>query len=312
MSFSKLPITIVIPTINAEPHLEELFDSIVPYFEDVIVVDSLSLDRTIDICLERGVKVLQRPFTTSSDQFGWMLSEMPISTPWVMMMAQDERMTEGLREQISEKVVADSQYNGFTVKWRLWFMGQPLHAAPSIPRIFKVGKVGVTQVSCNEHFFLTEGSFGFLDGIIEHKDTPTLWDWYEKQNLYTTREAIGIVQGNARTEKPKLFGTHNERMHWFASMLPKLPLGLGYLLMFFGYYMRYAAWKDGVAGFYWTRCRVWVQWVTNFKVREIQRTGTIPKMPVPRRGMFDPRIMNSELEQQLLPELVAEWRARQK
>jgi len=307
-----LPITIVVPTINAEAHMDELLDTVLPYFEDVIVVDSFSYDKTVDICLKRGVKIVQRPFVTSSDQFGWMLTKMPISTEWIMLLSQDERVTPELREAMARQIAGGTSHNGFTVRWRLWFMGAPLHAAPAIPRVFRKGHVGVTQVTCNEHFEITDGTMGALDANIEHKDTPTLWDWYEKQNLYTTREAIGIVQGNARTEKPKLFGNCNERRHWFAQHLPGLPFGLGYAMMFFGYYLRYGAWKDGWTGYYWTKCRVWVQWVTFFKVKEIRRTGVIPKMPEPRRGTYDPRIMQSDLQKQWLPEVVAAWEASKK
>lgn len=307
----KLPVTILVPTINAEVHVDELLDTVLPYFEDVIVVDSFSADKTVDLCLKRRVKIVQRPFQTSSDQFGWMLTQLPVRTEWVMLLAQDERVTPELRAAMARQITVDSPFNGFTVRWRLWFMGAPLHAAPAIPRVFRRGHVAVTQVTCNEHFELTDGVLGALDANIEHKDTPTLWDWYEKQNLYTTREAIGIVQGKARTERPKFFGNRNERRHWFARHLPNLPLGFGYLLMFLGYYFKYGAWKDGKIGYYWTKCRVWVQWVTFFKVKEIRRTGIIPRMPEPRRGTYDKRIMQSGLQQQLLPDVVAEWRARE-
>lgn len=190
-------------------------------------------------------------------------------------------------------------------------MGQPLHAAPRRMTIYRTGKVAVTDVTCNEHFYLTDnGTIGNLDGYLEHKDTPTLWHWYEKQNLYTTREAIGIVNGTARVENPKLFGNRNERNHWFSLVLPKLPLGFGFLLMFLGYYLKFNAWKDGTTGYYWAKCRVWVQWVTFFKVKEIRRTGVIPKMPEARHGDFDPRIMESELQRQLLSEVVEEYYKR--
>ena len=304
----KIPITVLVPTINAEPHLDELLDGVQPFFEDVIVVDSLSCDQTVDICLRRGVKVIQRPFVTSSDQFGWMVTKIHVTTPWLMTLAQDERVSPELRRLMAENVTADAPFSGFMTRWRLWFMGGPLHAAPWRMNVYRVGKVAVTDVTCNEHFYLTDGGpVGSLDGIIEHKDTPTLWDWYEKQNLYTTREAIGVVLGKARTEKPKLFGTKDERNHWLSRALPRIPLGLGYLIMFMGYYLRYGAWKDGWAGFYWARCRVWVNWVVEFKVEEIRRTGVIPKMPEPRRGTFDVRVMRSDLQRRLLPEVVEAW-----
>lgn len=305
---NKIPVTVLVPTLNAGEHLNRLLDSVQPYFEDVFIVDSRSTDDTVDICLRRGVKIVQRPFDTHSKTYAFLMHKVPIKTPWIFMLDHDEEISQGLREKIATVLEAGTTCNGFYVRWRLWFMGRGLHVAPWSPRLMRTEYADVTDVACNEHFFLKEGKWGYIDGFVEHHDTPTLWHWYEKQNLYTTREAIGIVNGTARVEKPKLFGNSNERNHWFALVLPKLPLGLGYLLMFLGYYLKFKAWKDGATGYYWAKCRVWVQWVTFFKVKEIRRTGVLPKMPDSRHGEFDARVMESELEKQLLPDVVAEWK----
>ena len=54
-SIAKLPITVTIETINAGRHLEELFESVLPYVEDMFIVDSRSTDNTVDLCLKYGV-----------------------------------------------------------------------------------------------------------------------------------------------------------------------------------------------------------------------------------------------------------------
>ena len=56
MSSEELPITVMIPTLNAEGHLVELLDSIKPYVADIFIVDSFSIDKTVDIALERKIK----------------------------------------------------------------------------------------------------------------------------------------------------------------------------------------------------------------------------------------------------------------
>lgn len=58
MSSEKLPITVMVPTLNAEGHLMELLDSIEPYVEDIFIVDSFSIDKTVDLALERGIKIV--------------------------------------------------------------------------------------------------------------------------------------------------------------------------------------------------------------------------------------------------------------
>lgn len=157
----KLPVTVIVPTINAAGHLDELLEGIQPHVADVFLVDSLSIDQTIDIALRRGVKIVQRPFATTSDQFGWMLHELPIKTPWIFFMAQDERFTDSLVRDLARVLSTDDgSYDGYTVRWRLWFMGKPLHAATDNLRLLRTGKCDVTRASRRDRLALRQSSWG--------------------------------------------------------------------------------------------------------------------------------------------------------
>ncbi len=308
MSSEKLPITVLIPTLNAEGHLTELLDSIEPYVEDIFIVDSLSIDKTVDIALERKIKIVQRHYINSSDQFQWMIDKLPVLTDWIFFMAQDERFStsliENLRELFSKGI--PSSVDGYTVRWRLWFMGQPLHAISDNLRLFRRGTCKVSQVACNEHFMVT-GSVGHLKGILDHKDTLTLHEWYEKQNLWTTREAIQRVRPPSDDELPKLFGTRRQRKAFFKQFLIHMPLGETIL---FGYYfLRFGAWRDGRAGWVWASLRVWVHHITTLKEKEMRKYGIPKKIPEGRHGGFDKRILASDLQKQLLPDTVESCRS---
>ena len=62
----KIPITVVILTLNDEPHLPELLDSIQPYVEDIFIVDIIrpSNRNMRTICLSDAPRL--RSVTTSS------------------------------------------------------------------------------------------------------------------------------------------------------------------------------------------------------------------------------------------------------
>ena len=302
---NKLPIYVTIPTLNAGGHLEELLDSVQPYVEDVVICDSRSIDDTVDIALRRGVKIVQRPFVTSSDQFGWMVDNLwKVVDPkleWSFGMAQDERFTPELVEAIRlqfEKGIPDD-VDGFTINWRLWFMGKPLHAMSRVLRLMRRGKCRVTQVACNEHNTVP-GRVLHLNAILEHKDTLNLHEWYEKQNLWTTREAIQRIKPPSDDELPRLFGTRLQRKAWFSVFLRKLPGGG--LLRFLYYFVKFGAWRDGRAGWAWASLRVWVYNVVTLKADEMRRYGIPKRIPEGRHGDFDPRILASDLQRQLLPE----------
>lgn len=301
----KLPIYVTIPTLNAGGHLEELLDSVQPYVEDIVICDSRSIDDTVDIALRRGVKIVQRPFVTSSDQFGWMANNLwkavDPKLEWGFGMAQDERFTLGLVEAIRrqfEKGIPDD-VDGFTVNWRLWFMGRPLHAMTRNLRMARRGRSRVTNVACNEHSFVL-GKVLHLDAILEHKDTLNLHEWHEKQNLWTTREAIQRVKPPSDDELPKLFGTRRQRKAFIKQSLIHMPFGE--TILFWYYFLKFGAWRDGEAGWVWASLRVWVHHVTTLKEKEMRKYGIPKKIPEGRHGGFDDRILKSELQKKLLPE----------
>ncbi|MBX2962022.1 MAG: glycosyltransferase family 2 protein [Cyclobacteriaceae bacterium] len=61
-------VSVVIITLNEEQNIARCLDSLMPVADDIVVVDSYSSDLTEYICRERGVRFLQRKFTTYFDQ----------------------------------------------------------------------------------------------------------------------------------------------------------------------------------------------------------------------------------------------------
>ena len=216
-------------------------------------------------------------------------------------MAQDERFSESLATDLQKMFddgIPDS-VDGYTVRWRLWFMGEPLHATSDNLRFLRRGKCKVSQVACNEHF-MVPGKVGCLSGILEHKDTLNLHEWYEKQNLWTTREAIQRVKPPSEDEMPRLFGSSLQRKAFLRMILKRLP-GRKFV-KFLYYFIKFGAWRDGRAGFVWASLRVWVSNVVELKAEEMRKHGVPTRLPEGRHGTYDPRILASELQKRLLPE----------
>jgi hypothetical protein len=300
-----LPITVLMMTLNAEEILPEALDSLRGRVQDVIIVDSRSADRTIDIALHYGAKVVQRTFTNFGDHWRWITEHAPIHTPWTFILASDERMTESLYRDIRDVVHSQSSHVAFSMKWRLWFMGQPLHVISRTVRLFRTGRFRIGETVCNEQY-LIDGTTGALGGILEHKDSPNLLDWQNKQNIYSTMEAIAIVnkKGGYAVE-PRLFGSRLERRMFLKKYFFHIPFR--YPLIFLYNWVLMGAWRDGRVGLAWAHLRAEVYRMREFKALEMRLTGHVPKVPTLPCGPFDPRIMRSELQKRLLPETVAEW-----
>ena len=56
-------LSVVIITFNEEKNIKRCIESVALVAEEVIVIDSFSNDKTVEIALALGAKVIQSPFT---------------------------------------------------------------------------------------------------------------------------------------------------------------------------------------------------------------------------------------------------------
>lgn len=295
----KVPITFVIPTYNAERQLREALDSVIQWAEEVIIVDSLSSDKTVDIAQEYGLRIVQRPFVSFGDQFSWFLDHLPFKTEWVFQLSQDEVVDASLKDELVELFKTEPACQAYTVRWRFWFMGRPTHLVSSITRLMRLGACRYTSNASNEQV-LVNGKLGDLNGILEHKDSLNLHEWNDKHNVYSTMEAIGLVKGTGLATTPKLFGTRVERRMFIKNLFFKVPFR--YQILFLYFYLVKGMWRDGKLGWIYAYLRAEVYRMWEYKALEIKLTGVIPEYRKPVKKVFDPRVLNSPLQRQLLPE----------
>lgn len=293
----KLPLTIILLTFNEKNHLPKVFQNIVGWVEDVFIVDSLSTDRTVDIALEYGARVVQRPFTNFGDQWNWALENLPISTPWTLKLDPDERVSDELKEEIHRAINSDNPADGYSFTRRLWFMGKPLHVNQDVIRLWKTGRCSFSDVLVNEHPII-DGKVGKLNANLEHMDSPDLHHWMDKQNRYTTMLAIQRARGDALSAVPKFLGNSLERRMFFIQLFFKLPFRYQ-LQMLHELFVR-GAWRDGRAGLNWARLRVESRRLRELKYKQICLTGRIPDLPVAESGHFDDRVLHSELQNRVM------------
>ena len=273
-------------SLNETHNMEGVCANIGTWAEQVFLVDSYSQDRTVDIALSNGVQVVQRAFTDFGDQWNFALSELPISTPWTMKLDPDERVTSALKEQIASAIEED-EFDGLSVTRRLWFMGRPMPVKQSLVRIWRTGSCRFTPVAVNEHP-IVEGRIGDLTAELEHHDSPNLDHWLEKQNRYTTAEAIAAFEQQALAAEPRLFGSALERRMWLKKYFHRVP-GRFAILFLYNYLVR-GAWRAGWVGYVWARLRCDVMRYRELKRKEMELMGhSYHKLPR-GAGQPDPRV----------------------
>lgn len=280
------PVAVVMITLNEAHNMEEVLDNLRGWAREVFVVDSYSRDATVDIALSRGVHVVQRKFRGFGDQWNFALSQLPITAPWTMKLDPDERLTDTLKRNLVDAMVEDSA-DGMAMLRRLWFMNRPLPVRHELIRVWRTGRCRFSDVLVNEHP-LVEGVIRNVQGELEHHDSPDLHHWLEKQNAYTTGEAIAAHEGRPLSARPRLFGSRIERRMWIKQNYRRFPLR--YLVLFLHHYLVQGAWRAGWVGYAWSRLRSDVYRLLEYKLREIQITGRLPVKRVSGPGEPDPRV----------------------
>ena len=182
-------------------------------------------------------------------------------------------------------------------------MGRPLHVKQDVVRLWQAGKCRFSDTIVNEQP-LIPGKIGRLTHVLEHRDSPDLHHWYEKQNRYSTMEAIMRYRGDAMAAQARLFGTSLERSMLLRKMFYKMPFR--YLLLYFYHLIWKGAWRDGKTGCAWAKLRTEVYRMCELKLKEMQQTSHIPEVPRAAHGGYDPRILASSLQQELVPDSLKE------
>lgn len=282
----RTPVTVVLISLNETHNIKAIAENLRGWASEVILVDSYSKDGTVNEALKAGFKVFQRRFRDFGDQWNFAVSGIKASQPWTMKLDPDERLSAALKGSLSRAIQSETA-DAFEVNRSLWFMNRRLPITQRLIRVWRTGTCRFTDVKVNEHPIVT-GKVRFVPGDLEHHDSPDLEHWYEKQNRYTTAEAIIRYRGLALAEKPRLLGNSLQRRMWLKANFARFP---GRYLLFFLYcWIWQGAFRAGKVGRIWSRLRTDVMRMIEDKAFEMKITGKLPCPRVYGSGDPDPRV----------------------
>lgn len=225
-------LTAIILTKNEEKNIEECIRSIKDFAKKIVVIDSGSTDRTVELAKELGAEVRIHPFENYARQFNWGIDNSGIATKWILRLDADERFTTELcRElEVAMKVHDNDSVNGFILEAWLYFMGKCMKYGGSRKKKLMVFKTGIGRIEdrkMDEHTILSEGTAIELKHKFLHYDFKDLTTYINKLNWYATREMQDYFED---VTSAKLFNGANSEI----SRTRKVKFGLYYKLpMFF-------------------------------------------------------------------------------
>ena len=185
-------ISVVIFTLNEEIHLPSCLDAL-DWADDVLVVDSFSVDRTEQICRERGIRFVQHAFTGFGDQRNWALEHGGLKHEWALILDADERVTPELVAELRARLpsIADP-VAAFRVARRFYWWGKWLRHSSLYPtyvvRLVRRGRVRYVNRGHAETQEV-QGEVRTLDGDLLDENRKGLAEWLARQNRYSGQDA---------------------------------------------------------------------------------------------------------------------------
>ena len=172
-------ITAIILTKNEEVNIEECIKSIITTVKRIVVIDSFSTDKTVEIAKRMGAEVYQHPFENYAKQYMYGVEVAKAETVWTLRIDADERLTPDSANELTQLCDSNmkTDVTGIVLRFKKNFLGKDLYHGGVYPckTIFWIlgdGKIIIgdntgmsnvalcsqSSISIGNRFMLTDGS----------------------------------------------------------------------------------------------------------------------------------------------------------
>jgi len=254
-------LSVAIITHNEEQNLPRTLAG-VAWADEIIVVDSGSTDRTLEIARSfntRGynVRIIERPWPGFAAQKNFAIAE--CTGDWVLSLDADEELTPELQQEIRKLFTEPPLADAFFIRRRNLFLGRWIKRGGFYPdpklRLFRRGSAQFEDRPVHETIVF-QGETAILDNDLIHHAYPTLSTYIEHMERYSSLGAE-ILIAKGRTSRSWL------AFVWNVWLVPQLTFQWNYFcrggfldgregLLLHLYQAVYASWKYAKA---WERSR---------------------------------------------------------
>ena len=245
-----MTISICIICVNEEKNIRRCLESST-WADEIIVVDSMSQDRTVEMAREYTDKVYQRAWSGYSDQKNFALSK--AKSDWILSIDADEEISQSLKDEITREIEKEDAKDGYRMPRLSFYQGRWIKHSGFYPdrqlRLFRrnrgywVGKKVHEKVN-------VQGEIGLLKNELFH---------------YPYK---GIISGQIRTVN-NFTDLLAEDMYAEGKCYNLFPLFLRPPLKFVEVYFLKLGFLDGLAGFIIAVTSAYAMFVRYVKLREL-------------------------------------------
>ena len=278
-----LDITTIILTYNEELHIRRCLENVCPFSKRVIVVDSPSTDRTVEICKEfANVEVVVHQYPgNQAEQFNWALDNLKIETEWVLRMDADEYCTQELIKEMQEKLPSmPNDVSACVLPLGRVFQGRLLkHGIVNgiyMIRLFRQGKARYELRMMDEHMKVLDGRTVTFENKFVDASLLTISQFIEKHNGYSTKEAIQLLDAEYGLtdwkDSDNVYADEVVAKRAQKARYAKMPLFWRAFAYFIYRYIFKLGFLDGKEGFCWDFFQgLWYRMLVDAKVYEVKK-----------------------------------------
>jgi glycosyltransferase involved in cell wall biosynthesis len=183
-------LSVTLITLNEENDLARCLESVKEIADEVIVVDSGSTDKTVEIARKFGAKVFERKFDNYANQKNFAVEKS--SGEWIFSIDADEEASPELCGELKE-VIKEGNFSGFSVPRKNIILGKFIKYTrwdPDLDRHIWLWRKDKGRWVGDVHEEVeVEGAVGRLKNAKVHHQYETISEFFGMMNRYSELEA---------------------------------------------------------------------------------------------------------------------------
>lgn len=197
-------ISAMIITLNEEKNLERALQSIKNLVNEIIVVDSGSIDETLKIAEKFGARVFLRKFDNFANQKNWALEK--TSSKWILSLDADEEIPNELAQEIKQAIKND-QIAGYRFGRKNIILGKEIKYSRWSPdkHIWLWQKALGKWVGKVHEEVIVKGEIGELKGKKIHHSHGSIKEFIDANNFYSSLLAESLYKKGIKFSFVKMF-----------------------------------------------------------------------------------------------------------
>lgn len=195
-------ISIALITLNEEANLARTLESVQPLVRDgqgeIIVVDSGSTDRTLEVARSFGARIFLEAWKGFAAQKNSAMEK--ASGEWVLQLDADEALERELAEEIKRELGLEENLAGYFIPRKNFFLGRWIKHGGFYPdaklRLIRRGAGKFVEYGAHPTIKV-EGPTRRLKNALVHHAYPTLRGYVDHMNSYSSSGAeVALAKGH--------------------------------------------------------------------------------------------------------------------